>query len=129
MMRSLRIHGTVAMRSVSPTLHRGIDFATIAVFALAPSLLRFTGVPMRLAYFLALVHLLLTLTTRFTPAPRPLPLWVHTAVEGFVGVVLIALAWGLNWQGAPLAFYTGVGVVILILAVLTALREPAVEAR
>ena len=117
------------MPSISPTLHRRIDFVTIAVFALAPSLLQFTGVPMRLAYFLALVHLLLTLMTRLTPAPRPLPLWVHTAVEGFVGVVLIALAWGLNWQGAPLVFYTGVGAVILILATLTRHREPLAEAR
>jgi hypothetical protein len=117
------------MRSISTKLHRQLDFTTIAAFALAPALLRFTGVPMRLAYTLAIVHLLVTLLTRFSSAPRPLPLWVHGAIEGVVGVVLIALAWGLHWHGAPLAFYTGAGAVILIVAALTAHREPAADAR
>ena len=115
------------MRAISLTLHRRLDFATVAVFALAPLLLRFSGVPMRLSYFLAIVHLLVTLLTRFSAAPRPLPVWVHGVIEGVVGVVLIALAWGLHWRGAPQAFYTVAGAVVLLVAALTALRTPLPE--
>jgi hypothetical protein len=111
------------MRSISTTLHRQLDLVTVAVFALAPVSLRFSGVPMRLAYFLAMAHLLVTQLTRFSYAPRPLPLWLHGAIEGVVGVVLIALAWGLHWHGAPKAFYTVAGAAILVMAALTAASQ------
>ena len=111
------------MHPISTTLHRRLDLVTVAVVALAPVSLRLTEVPMRLAYFLAAIHLLLTLFTRVSDPPRPVSLRLHGAIEGVVGVLLIALAWGLHWQGAAQAFYTGVGAIILVVAALTAYRQ------
>ncbi|MGH7733539.1 MAG: hypothetical protein ACREOE_07550, partial [Gemmatimonadales bacterium] len=89
------------MRVIAAGLHRVLDFVTIAGFALAPLLLGLTGFAAALAYVLAAVHLGLTLFTDF-PGGRAhlIPLGVHGAVECIVGIVLLALPWLLNWQGA-----------------------------
>jgi hypothetical protein len=103
------------MRVIPAGLHRVLDVVTVVAFALAPSVLGLAGLPALLAYGLAVVHLAMTLLTRF-PADKAgaVPLGLHAAVELVVGIVLIALPWVLHWQGTPRAFYFVAGAVILL---------------
>jgi len=102
------------MRVIGASLHRVLDFVTVAGFALAPSVLSLTGLPAMLAYILAAAHLTLTLLTHFPGSVlRPVPLSLHGAIELVVGIALIALPWLLGWGGAARIFYVVAGAVIL----------------
>lgn len=117
------------MRLIPAALHHVLDFVTIVAFALAPSALGLSGVPAALAYVLAVVHLAMTLLTRFPPRTRrPLPLPLHGAVELVVGIVLLALPWLLGWSGTPRAFYLAAGSVILLVWALSRYRVPVPRA-
>jgi hypothetical protein len=111
------------MRVIAASLHRMLDFVTVAGFALAPSVLVLTGVGATVAYVLAAVHLALTLLTHFPgSAARPVSLLVHGAIEGVVGIALVLLPWLLGWSGTTRMFYMVAGVVILAVWVLSAYR-------
>ncbi|HKW39860.1 MAG TPA: hypothetical protein VJN39_01300 [Gemmatimonadales bacterium] len=101
------------MRLIAPTLHRVLDFITVAAFAVAPTLLHLTGVAALLAYALAVVHLTLTLLTRFPAGPaRAVPFAWHRGIELVVGVALVLLALLAPWGGDARAFYLVAGLVI-----------------
>lgn len=103
------------MRFLAPSAHRILDFATVVAFALAPTVLGLSGLPAALAWFLAAVHLLLTLVTDFRGAGAPpLPLHVHGAVELVVGPALLVLPWILGWVGTARVFYMAAGGVIVV---------------
>lgn len=103
------------MRLIPPAVHRALDLVTVAVFALAPILLHLSGPPAILSYTLAAVHMLLTLATRFPDVGRrPVALELHGWVELVVGVVLLLLPWVAGWTGHARAFYTAMGVIILV---------------
>lgn len=103
------------MRLISASAHRGLDFVTVVAFAIAPSVLQFTGVAATVSYALAVVHLGLTLLTQFSDAgARPVPLRYHGAIECVVGVALVALPWVAGWSGTPRVFFMAAGVVILL---------------
>jgi len=113
------------MSVISASMHRVLDFVTVVAFAVAPSVLGLTGFPAALAYVLAVVHLGMTILTRFGATSRsPLPLQLHGAVEGVVGIVLLALPWVLGWVGTPRLFFVAAGAVILIVWVLSQYRAP-----
>ena len=117
------------MRLIGPALHQVLDFVTVVTFALAPSTLGLTGFAATLAYILAVVHLAMTLLTKFSPtARRPVPLSLHGAVEAIVGVVLIVLPWLLKWSGTPRIFYIAAGAVILLVWGLSQYRAPVSQA-
>ena len=75
--------------------HSYFDLVTVAVFAVAPGVLGLTGGAAMLAYFLALVHLVMTLITDGLPVsvrgivPAPL----HGLVDAAVGVLLALVGW------------------------------------
>jgi hypothetical protein len=105
------------MSRISPTLHRVLDFVTVAAFALAPTLLGLAGVAALLAYALAVVHLILTLLTELPAGPaRVVPFAWHRAIEVVVGLALVLLAWLAPWSGAAPGFYLGAGIVILVVS-------------
>ena len=111
------------MRFVSPRLHRVLDYATVAVFALSPTLIPLTGVAATVAYGLALVHLAVTLGTAFADGSRrPLPLPVHGALETVVGMALVALPLVVGWTGPARVFYLIVGAVILVASLVSQYR-------
>ena len=98
---------------LSPRAHGVLDYVTVAVFALAPSLLGLGGVAATLSYVLAGVHLAMTLTTAFPLGVMDLvPFRVHGMVELAVGVALAVLAVAL-FEGAARGFYLATGLVIL----------------
>ena len=111
------------MRVITAGLHRVLDFATVAGFAVAPSVLGLAGLAATLGYVLAAVHLALTLLTRFPgSAARPVSLALHGAIEFAVGVALIVLPWLAGWGGTARMFYVVAGAVILGVWALSAYR-------
>lgn len=105
---------------IAPTLHRILDFTTVAVFAAAPTLLHLTGVAALLSYVLALVHLTLTALTHFPAGPeRVVPFAWHRRIELVVGLALGLLSLFARWGGAARVFYLAAGIVILAVSSLT----------
>lgn len=103
------------MRILPAAQHRLLDFVTVALFALAPTVLHLAGPPMMLAYALAVIHLALTLVTRFAPGGSGLvPFKLHGMIELIVGVALVIVPFALGWIGMARTFYLVIGVVILI---------------
>ena len=103
------------MRFVTPRLHQVLDFVTIAAFALAPRFVPLSGAAAVVAYALAIVHLVVTLVTRFPgTSNRLLPLKAHGTIETIVGIALIALPLAAAWTDRARLFYLVAGAVILV---------------
>lgn len=103
------------MNIIPPSVHRALDLVTVAVFALAPIFLHMSGPPAMVSYALALIHLLLTLATRFPDVgKRPVALKLHGTIEIVVGIALLVLPWIAGWSGTERTFYSIMGVIILI---------------
>ncbi len=111
------------MRVLTPRVHRMLDFATVAAFALVPSLLGFAGLAATLSYGLAVVHLALTLATRFPGGAGFVALPIHGVIELIVGVSLILLPLVMGWAGAARSFYVAAGLVILVVWALSAYAD------
>ena len=113
------------MNILSPRTHGLVDYATVLLFALAPTLFGLTGTAATLAYALAAVHLVMTLVTAFPMGiAGVVALHVHGIVELLVAISLMGIGmfnFGLE-QTAGL-FYLLVGLVILVVWVLSSYRE------
>ncbi|MCE7914401.1 MAG: hypothetical protein DYH15_06870 [Nitrosomonas sp. PRO4] len=80
------------MKVISPRIHGYFDFLTVVIFLLAPALLGLSQLPAMLAYSLAAVHLIVTLTSDFPFGIfRLIPFAIHGWIERLVGPSLIAL--------------------------------------
>lgn len=105
------------MAILTPRIHGYLDYLTVVIFALAPTLFGLTGVPALLAYLLAVVHLLMTLLTDFPLGVADvIPLRWHSRVELIVSVVLVVLPWLLGdlFSAGARTFYTAIGAVIFV---------------
>ena len=78
------------MKIISDTTHGILDYLTVAIFVLAPSILGLTGFAAFVSYALAAIHLAMTL---FTDMPlgaiKVIPMRLHALVEMLVGPVLV----------------------------------------
>jgi len=111
------------MSLIPAALHRRLDFMTIVAFALAPWILGLAGFEASLSYALAVIHLAMTMLTRFSPADRgPVPLALHGVVESAVGLVLVVLPLFMNWHGTSRVLYMSAGVAILMVWVFSQYR-------
>lgn len=110
------------MKILSASAHGVLDYVTVVLFALAPTLFGLTGLAATLAYVLAGVHLLLTLITAFPlGAVKAVPFHLHGAVELIVSIVLALLGvFYFGLEGVNGVFYLAVGVVIFLVWLLTA---------
>lgn len=80
--------------TLSPSAHGLLDYVTVVIFALAPTLFQFDGLPALVAYGLAAVHLVLTLATHFPMGMFDgISLRAHGVAELVVSVALIILPW------------------------------------
>jgi hypothetical protein len=105
---------------INPLVHGYLDYFTVVVFLLAPSLLGLTGLAGTLAYALAVIHLAMTLITDFPLSIRKLvPFRLHGWVERIVGPVLLLLPFLLGFEGAARIFYFAIGVTIIVVGLLT----------
>jgi hypothetical protein len=109
-----------AMKILSPTQHGYLDYLTVVIFLLAPSLIGLTGMAGTIAYLLAGIHLAMTLVTDFPlGAVKKLPFQIHGWVERFVGPVLVLLPFVFGFDGAAKSFYIVIGFVIILVGLLT----------
>jgi hypothetical protein len=115
------------MNLLNARLHGFLDLVTVAVFLLAPFFFGLGGYVAAVAWGLAVVHLLMTLFTRFPlGVVKVIPFPIHGVVELVVGVVLVlAMPRLLRASlGSPArTFFIGAGVAILVVWVLTRYRE------
>ena len=115
------------MNLLNARLHGYLDLATVAVFLLAPFLFGLGGYVAAVAWGIAVLHLLMTLATRFPLGlVKVIPFPIHGMVECVVGIVLVLamprlLRAGL---GSPArTFFMAAGAAILVVWVLTRYRE------
>ena len=111
------------MRILDARVHGVLDLIVVVAFLLGPLLFGLGGSPAAIAYTLAIVHLVMTLSTRFPMGRwKVIPFPVHGIVELIVGVVLLILPSYAGYApGSPARkFYLGMGAVILIVWALTA---------
>lgn len=108
------------MNFLSHITHGYLDYVTVVIFLLAPSLLGFSGLPAMIAYGLAAVHLLLTLATDFPNSMvKIIPFHLHGWVERLVGPLLVVLPFILGFSNDMAArnFYIGIGIVIIAVGI------------
>jgi hypothetical protein len=109
------------MKVISNTKHGIIDYITVALFLLAPTLLGLTGLAVMLCYALAAIHLGMTLLTDMPLGLiKLIPMNLHAAVEMMVGPVLIigSLA-APSLGGGGRAFFAIAGISICVVWLLS----------
>jgi len=75
---------------LSPRIHATVDYLSVLLLVLAPTLFGLNDIAAKGAYALAGIHLLMTLLTDFPGGVvKLLPLRVHGMVEIVVGVLLV----------------------------------------
>ncbi len=110
------------MKVISPRIHGYLDFLTVFIFLLAPTLLGLEQLSAILAYSLAVVHLLVTLASDFPfGVVKLIPFTVHGWIERMVGPLLIAIPFILNFSDEEVArnFYIVMGIIIVLVGILT----------
>jgi hypothetical protein len=113
------------MKIISPTQHGYLDYVTVVLFLVAPTLIGLTGVAGTLAYALAAIHLAMTLVTDFPLGiAKLLPFSIHGWVERVVGPVLILLPFALGFDTVAQSFYVVIGIVIVVVGLLTDYQQP-----
>jgi hypothetical protein len=116
------------MKIISDTAHGILDYLTVAIFALAPSILGLTGVAALVSYALAAIHLAMTLLTNMPLGVfKIIPMRLHALVEMLVGPVLVVAALVLpTILGDRREFFLVMGLVILAVWMLSSYGHPAV---
>jgi len=110
------------VKILNPRTHGYLDYVTVILFLLAPTVLGLTGIPATLAYALAVIHLVMTLATDFPLGVVPLiPFTIHGWVERVVGPLLIIVPFVLGFSADSTArnFYMAIGVVIVLVGLVT----------
>lgn len=110
------------MKVISPRIHGYFDFLTVFIFLLAPTLLGLSQLSAMLAYGLAVVHLIVTLTSDFPfGIVKLIPFTIHGWIERMVGPLLIAIPFILNFSTEETArnFYIAMGIIIIVVGMLT----------
>lgn len=113
------------MKIFNPKVHGILDYVVVVAFALAPTVLGFSGMPATISHLLAAIHLILTLTTAFPlGVVRIVPLPLHGAIEFVVSIALIALPWIFKFALDVVArnFYVSAGALIFAVWLVTDYR-------
>jgi hypothetical protein len=116
------------MKVISDTVHGILDYLTVAIFALAPSILGLTGFAALASYALAAIHLAMTLLTNMPLGViRVIPMRLHALVEMLVGPILVVAALALpTMLGDRREFFLVMGLVILAVWLLSSYGRPVV---
>ena len=102
------------MKIISTQQHAILDYITVLIFVLAPTILGISGAPAVVSYILAVVHLTMTVLTDMPLSlVRLVPLKLHALVEAIVGPVLIIGALALLPATTARWFYIAMGVIIV----------------
>jgi hypothetical protein len=112
-------------RAIGGLSHGLIDYLMVILLAIGPGVAGFHGHQALLCYALAIVHLLLTIVTRFPLGVfKIVSFLVHGAIEVIVGVLVIILPWISNFSAGVHSrnFFVGIGILILIIFAMTDYR-------
>jgi hypothetical protein len=110
------------MKVISPRIHGYLDFLTVFIFLLAPTLLGLEQLSAILAYSLAVVHLIVTMASDFPfGVVKLIPFTVHGWIERMVGPLLIAIPFIFSFSNEEAArnFYIAMGIIIIVVSMLT----------
>lgn len=120
------------MKVLNGMMHGLIDYASVLIFALGPTVSGFTGPQATICYVLAFVHLLLTLATKFPLGVlKVVSFPTHGAIELIVAILLVVLPWiagfsaGVNSRN----FFLFMGLIIFVVWVLTDYRGHAAASK
>ncbi len=101
------------MKIISSEAHAALDYLTVVIFALAPTVIGLTGTSAMISYGLAVVHLSMTLVTDMPFSPvKILPIRLHALVELAVGPVLVIGGSLLELPAPARMFFIAMGVII-----------------
>jgi hypothetical protein len=87
------------MKLMSPRIHGFIDYAIVALFALAPTLFGFGGFVAGLCYLLAAMQFGMSIMTAYPlGAIKAIPFTIHGALEATLVVGLVVAPWLLGFS-------------------------------
>lgn len=115
---------------LSSKIHGAIDYLVVIFLFLSPTLFGLNDVTSTLTYVLAVIHLLLTITTKYEfGLIKLIPFNVHGAIELIVSVVLIGVAFYLgNLEGEiSRNFYLSFGVAVFLTWLITDYKTASVK--
>ena len=116
------------MKILSPKAHGVIDYVLVAVLALGPTVLGFTGTPQMLSYGAAAALLLLSLSTAYPLGILKLvPFTWHRNVEIVIVPTLLAAPWLFQFSDDLPArnFFLVSGVIVgIVVAITNYLNSP-----
>ncbi len=109
------------MKILSDTTHGILDYLTVALFVLAPSLFGFTGTAAIISYALAGIHLAMTLLTNMPlGVGKIIPMKLHAFVEMLVGPVIVIGALAVpNLVTGGQGFFIAAGLLIFVVWLLS----------
>lgn len=118
------------MKIISDQMHGALDYLTVVIFALAPSLIGLTGIAAVVSYALAIIHLSMTVATMMPLGVfKIIPIKLHAIVELVVGPVLVVgglVAPTLSTESRT--FFVLMGVVIFAVWALSSYGRPDEQA-
>lgn len=101
------------MKIISSEAHAALDYLTVVIFALAPTVIGLTGISAIVSYVLAVVHLSMTLVTNMPfSLVKIVPMRLHALVELVVGPVLVVGGLLLELPTPARMFFVAMGVII-----------------
>lgn len=114
---------------ITSKMHGVLDYVTVLIFALSPSLFNLSETGATIAYGLAVIHLLMTVLTAFSMGlVKVIPFQQHGYVELIVGAVLAIIPWIVDFLSATDQLYFSImGGVILVVWLLTTYKSPLKE--
>jgi len=110
-------------KPISARVHGVLDYAAVAAFLNAPLVFGFKHTTASvIAYWLCVIHLLLTGCTDFPlGAFKWIPFRIHGVIEMVAGLFVLVAPWILGFADQPAArnFFAAMGAIILVVAALT----------
>lgn len=107
---------------MSPKAHGFLDYGSVAILLLAPSVFGFGGLPAGLCYFFAVALLGLSLITAYPLSlAKVVPFPVHGGIEGVSAVLFVLAPFLLGFSDVPAArnFFIIAGVSLGVLFLVT----------
>jgi hypothetical protein len=102
------------MKIISNKVHATLDYVTVVVLALAPTVIGLTGAEAIVSYVLAIVHLSMTLVTDMPfSLAKIVPIKLRALVEALVGPVLVVGGLLLAFSIPARIFFVAIGVTII----------------
>jgi hypothetical protein len=101
------------MKIISDEVHAALDYVTVVIFALAPTVIGLAGAAALISYVLAVVHLAMTLVTDMPfSLAKKVPIKLHALVEVIVGPVLVIGGFLFAFSMPARIFFVAMGVII-----------------